>query len=180
MDAVHLPLPGMPLVWRLPHTVALIRYECTLKGILKRCGGRCCSSPSFWPPKSGPNHTCVHLGPQGCTIGNDRPVTCHLYPLRIKDTTLFIHGATRWPAVCKGNRGADDAPPLIDSIRSGLIAIFGEAEVVAARADVMAGRDAYLRVPAWVPAALEAEDALEAANVPPPAVDPLRPHPVVQ
>ena len=155
-----------PRAWRLRPGTGLGRYECTLKGIQTRCGGACCRK-GWWPPK--PNGACVHLGETGCTLGDARPVRCHLYPLQVNEHgTLVAHAMTRFPAaMCQGNRNAPDGPYLIDALRPGLVALFGQREVDRAREDLLAGRDHVFQVPDWVLAALEQEAAWEVAGVPP-------------
>jgi hypothetical protein len=56
---------------RIAASTLVARHDCTLAGIVARCGGRCCHGPTFWPARSsdagaagGP---CANLGPTGCT-----------------------------------------------------------------------------------------------------------------
>lgn len=164
--------------WTLNPGSACLPYECTLKGIQTRCGGGCCLNRGFGPPSWGTEKwgdPCTRLEPGvGCTLGEGRPVVCHLYPLVITDDrgTMMVHHVTRWPhgGACKGNRKAEGAPMLIDAIREGLVAVFGEAEVDAARHRlVVEGKPYRFRVPAWVKEALDNEARWEAEGVPPTA-----------
>lgn len=175
--AIELPFPELrqplPRRWRLIAATATSRYDCTPGGIALRCHGACCRSPAFWPPRTGVDAVCPRLGPEGCTLGDARPVTCHLYPLRINPQgTLVLHGNTRFPqGMCKGNRG--QGPMLIDALRPGLVVVLGEDEYEAVRATVLCGRNALVVPLPWVAAALAQEAEWEAANVPPvPREDP--------
>lgn len=162
-------------VWTLNPGSACLPYECTVEGIRDRCGGACCWDRGYWPPSSGG----VKRGPcpaltigVGCTLGDARPITCHLYPLVVSDRgTLMVDPDTRWvkTGVCKGNRGAEGAPMLIDAVRPGLVALFGEEVWARARTTVMAGRPARLVVPEWLKAALREEGRLADANESPTA-----------
>ncbi len=156
----------MPSRWKLLPGTGLLPYECTLKGIQSTCGGACCRT-GWWPPK--PDGACVHLTPTGCGMDDERPVACHLYPLQVNaNGTLVLHGLTRWKhTMCKTNRGAEGAPPLIDALRPGLVALFGAREWGAAKDDLLAGRAHWFDVPAWVLAAIEQEARWEAAGLPP-------------
>ena len=156
----------MPSRWKLLPGTGLGPYDCTPHGIEETCGAACCKT-GWWPPK--PNGACVHLTPTGCGMQDERPIACHLYPLQVNaNGTLVLHGLTRWKhTMCKTNRGKPGAPMLIDSLRRGLVALFGEAEVDAAKANLLAGRAHVFEVPAWVLAAIEQEARWEAAGVPP-------------
>jgi hypothetical protein len=157
----------MPSVWKLLPGTGLLPYDCTPHGIASVCGGACCKT-GWWPPK--PNGACVHLdAATGCTLGDGRPVACHLYPLQVNaNGTLVLHGLTRWKhTMCKSNRGAEGAPRLIDALRPGLTALFGAGEVAAAKAVLLAGREYRFDVPAWVLAAIAQETEWEVQGVPP-------------
>jgi hypothetical protein len=162
---------GRRYSWKVSAAWAAMPHECNLAGILQRCGGACCWSKTYWPPQAftgtnehglGPDpvrgQPCGHLGPQGCTLSDaDKPVICLLYPLRPNPQgTLIKHQRSTYPlGVCKGNHG--HGPPLIDAVRSGLVALFGEAQVDRVRAAVMAGHDSYFAIPPQVWAAWEDE-----------------------
>lgn len=154
-----------PARWRVSWRWATKRHECTLAGVLKRCGGRCCKSPSFWPPTSGgrEDHGCFWLGPQGCTLSpEDKPVVCHLYPLKVnKSGTLILHRAAAL-ALCLGNHG--QGPMILDALRPSLELLFGAEQFERVRADVLAERDSWFDVPPAVLAAAEREEAWAAAN----------------
>jgi hypothetical protein len=154
--------------WRLSWKWATKRHACTLAGIVQNCGGRCCSSPHFWPPRVGgrADHGCYWLGPQGCRLSaQDKPVGCHLYPLRLSAAgTLGLHRAAALQ-FCKGNHG--QGPLLVDALRPSLVALFGERQFEAARAEVLAERDAWFDVPPEVEAAYERELEWERLNLRP-------------
>lgn len=159
--------------WKVSAAWAAKQHDCTAHGVMMRCGGACCRSPSFWPPKAyagpdNPGHKCGHLGDTGCTLApEDKPVTCHLYPMMLNDNgTLILHQRATFPkGVCHGNFG--NGPPLIESIRPNLIKLFGEEQVDRVTADVMAGRDSYFEPGPEVLAAYKQEKAWEATNLPP-------------
>jgi hypothetical protein len=165
--------PGLweePTQWRVSAAWATKPYECTLRGIMTRCGGHCCHSKVFWPPTSGNQGGpggCHWLGAEGCLLGPDkRPVTCLIYPLKLnKAGTLVIHHkAVVNKTLCSGNYGAPDAPMLIDAIAEHMVALFGQQQYDRVRADVVAGRDSYFDVPPHVLAAYEQEERWAAAN----------------
>lgn len=165
----HQPVPlPVPRRWKFGPGSACLPYECTLKGILEHCGS-CCTGSASWPPSTGEGG-CSRLGPTGCTLGVARPVKCHLYPLRVNAKgTLHVDSFTRHPkGLCKGNRGREGAPLLIDALRDSLVLIFGEAQVDACRAACLAGRDGYLDVPDWAVKELEQEAVWAVRNTPPP------------
>jgi hypothetical protein len=157
--------------WGVSAAFLTKKHNCTLAGITARCGGACCYGPTFWPGRvsSTTEHkACPRLGDKGCTFSdNDKPVTCHIYPLRLnKNNKLVLHHRAMFPTgICKGNFG--NGPMLVDAMRNNLIALFGEAQYTRVRADVIAGKDSYFEVPPAVFAAYEAEFALELANKPP-------------
>lgn len=115
----------------------------------------------WWPASAagiGKPTPCHYLGDRGCTLSlDDRPVTCILYPLVFnKAGTLVNQMMTVFGnGVCKGNHG--QGPPLIDALKPGLIALFGEDQYDRAREAVMAGGDAVFVVPPDVEAAYAAE-----------------------
>lgn len=163
--------PGLwdePPIWRVSVEIAK-PHECNIAGIMLRCGGGCCKSKSYWPPTSGGNEdgSCAWLGPRGCTLAEvDKPVVCQLYPLLLHGDLIALHFRVRLKtSVCKGNHG--NGPPLIDSMRSNLIGLFGEAQVDAVRADVMAGIQGKFYPSPDILAAVERERAWEAVNAVP-------------
>jgi Fe-S-cluster containining protein len=145
---------------------ALRPIACTPDGITAPggCGGACCRGTVFWPPRAGDvDGACDHLGPDGCRLGDARPATCHLYPLRPKHRRLIIHHAGAiLGAYCGGCRG--HGPPIIDALADSLRLLFGAEQADRAIADLHAGRPAYLDVPDRLRAALADEAADEAAD----------------
>lgn len=148
--------------------------DCTLHGITRPggCGGRCCTSPAFWPPNAQPQEdgrSCHYLGPEGCTLSaDDKPVVCLLYPFMPPapgSTVLRMH--FRAPTLyCKPNyqRG----PRLAEAMRPSLVALVGEEQAAKALEDDAAGRSITLHLPEAVAKALEAEEAEHEAKILPP------------
>jgi hypothetical protein len=103
------------------------RHDCTTSGIAERCHGGCCRNPTYWPVRIDPSpNGCAALGPDGCRLGDGRPVTCHLYPLH-GDTTLTLHFRTRLKtSCCAGNAG--EGPPLHEALRTSLEALLEDGE----------------------------------------------------
>ena len=141
-------------------------HDCTPAGIADKCGGHCCRWDA-WPPRSGEGNVCPMLSAAGCTLGERRPVTCHLYPLRLNDNGTLVkhHRAGMSTSVCDGC--ANTGPPLVDAIADDLTYLFGADEYQAMRDSVHAGKDYMVQVPAWVLSDLQREAELEAINAPP-------------
>jgi hypothetical protein len=183
------PEPLLP-IWRVSAAWAAKQHECTLAGILKRCAGRCCYGPTFWPARAydiGPLHACGNLGEHGCVLSPaDKPVVCLLYPLKVNaNNTLVLHAKAALPSgpICRGNHG--EGPPLIVALEPSLTELFGAEQYARVRADVLAGRDSYFWPSEAVLAAAEAEgrEAERETCLPRPEVSgheqhlPERPHP---
>lgn len=166
-DQLARPRQPTPTTWRVSAAWGSKRLNCTPAGITRAggCGGACCYGPTFWPGKASgrADHACAHLGPEGCTLSPaDKPVTCHLYPLKLNaHGTLVVHG--RAPiGCCKPNWG--DGPMVIEALQPGLAALFGNATAQAIVDSVKAGEDYDLAVPPSIAEALDREAAWEAAN----------------
>lgn len=158
-----------PARWKVSAKWLAKRHDCTLAGITHRCHGACCKSPAYWPPRAfeGANQ-CGRLGPQGCTFADDdKPITCHLYPLKLnKNGTLILHNRTTLPTgICKGNHG--NGPPIIEAMENNLVAVFGRDQYERVRADVLAGRDSYFEPAPDILAAMAREHDWEEQNIPP-------------
>lgn len=162
--------PFAPTQWRVSAAWLAKPHDCTLRGIMARCGAACCKGTTYWPPRTGGDTGhCPHLGPGGCQYTPaDRPVTCLLYPLVLNASgTLVLHSrATTQRGICKGNHGRGE--PLVVVLEAPLVALFGAAQYARVRAAVLAGTDSYFVVPAAVAQAYAAEQAMAAANVVPP------------
>lgn len=155
--------------WRFPASLANFRLDCTLQGILTRCNGGCCTTQKYWPPRAGSvPDKCDNLGPTGCRLGDERPVTCALYPLRLNENgTLVAHfrGVHQKGGVCNTCKG--HGPVLIEAIGGSLTAIFGELTAALIQREVLAGRDAVVHVPAHVVRQLAVEHEWEEQNIVP-------------
>lgn len=143
------------------------QLNCTLEGITRNCFGKCCTSPTFWPPASGgrEDHACAHLGPKGCTLSPaDKPVTCHLFPMKQnKHGTLVLWNRAAQPgSCCYPNYG--HGPMVIEAIYESLVELFGQQQADHAVVEVKAGRDPVLRVPPEVAAAMAMEERWAAEN----------------
>lgn len=148
-------------VWRFSAKWLARRHDCTLQGILARCGGGCCTagkSGSYWPGRSGPEGRCVHLGPGGCRlILAARPVTCLLYPLVVNssDTIVLHHRTVALSSICCGAHGK--GPKVVEALRGGLETLIGPRGYQELRASVAAGRDYAVFVDPKIVRALEQE-----------------------
>jgi hypothetical protein len=158
--------PDDTVRWKMSAAWLARPHDCTLRGIMDRCGGVCCRSKVFWPPRTGENG-CPLLGPAGCTLSvDDRPVTCLLYPLRVRGTSVAKHHVSTIPTMwCAGNDNR--GPALVDAMRDQLVALFGADQYEHIRSEALAGRDVWVDVPPDVMAAYEAEMVEEEANVVP-------------
>ena len=89
----ELKKPG-PLYWRVSAAWASKEIDCTLHGIAREggCGGKCCKGSYFWPAKLSGTGVCLNLGAQGCVLGDEKPVTCLLYPFYVRRNNLEIYG----------------------------------------------------------------------------------------
>jgi hypothetical protein len=153
-----------PTRWRVSRELSA-PHECTLEGILARCGGSCCKSAVFWPSRTFETNICGNLGPEGCRLApTDKPITCLLYPIRlVRGEMLLLHHRARFgKGICKGNHG--QGPPLIDALRGNLVTLFGEEQVDRVRADVMAGRQSWVEPSDDLVRQLAAEEQAEEAN----------------
>ena len=168
--------PDAPTSWRFSAKWLATRHDCTLDGILARCGGGCCTSGpggTYWPAKAygdAPMTPCGHLGADGCSMAPDqRPIKCLLYPLVVNDqgTVVRHFRAGLATSVCKGNAG--QGPMLVDALAASLVALLGPAGYWRLRQHVLAGTDVTLELPADVARAYQEELQLEAANLPPTA-----------
>lgn len=169
-EPIQQPLGGpfkQPATLKLSAKWGAFRLNCTADGVPRVCGGRCCQSLSFWPPRVEPRseYGCHYLGPQGCTLGvEDRPVTCMLYPFKPnKNGTLVLHHRITQPnTVCGGN--ARTGPASVDAVMPQLVALFGEEQGQAMSEAVARGEDFHIEVPDWVLEAIAREKELEERN----------------
>ncbi len=140
----------MTQTWSLNAASARRHLDCSLDGIRRGCGGRCCWSQGgvYWPANSSgtDDGCCPHLGPVGCRLGDSRPVTCHLYPFKLSPTnTLHVHiGALLFGCCHKNTRSKRTA---WDSIWPSFVLLFGERQVERADRQIEAGIDPFFQVP---------------------------------
>jgi len=175
--------------WGVSAKWATRQHECNLAGIRTRCGGMCCSSPAFWPPRAFRDVTterfgelihngaglarigtaCGYLTDSGCKFDpKNRPVTCLLYPLMLnKYSTLVGHvRITTSRGLCRGNH--NHGPMIIDVLRENLSALFGYDQVMRVRADIVEKHiDSYFIVPDAVVRQYALEQLWERENVKP-------------
>ena len=137
------------VVWKLSAAWANKNLDCTLSGIINKCHGMCCSSPTFWPPIAGKKEEdrgkpCHHLGEKGCKFDlDDRPLNCLLYPLRLNKNNTLVwhvhgllpHGACR-PCYKSG-------PPVFEALKDHLTSLFGKEQVDKAAKEITRGHDTY-------------------------------------
>ena len=158
-----------PFTWKVSAAWASKPLMCTLDGIVREggCGGTCCTSRTFWPPRTG-EEGCPHLTDTGCSFTEaERPVKCLLYPLMPnKNRKLIVHHRAA-TGHCKPNWGL--GPPIVEALHTNLVALFGADQADRMKADVLAGKDTEVRVPAHVAAALDLEEQWEAADIVPEA-----------
>lgn len=160
---------GLPVRWRVSRELTK-PHDCTVAGILGRCGAGCCRSALYWPSRvyGNPGNACGNLGPAGCVFSlADRPVTCLLYPLRLRGDMLLLHHRARLAtSVCKGNHG--QGPPLIDALEAHLTALFGADQYADLRVALFADvGTAYVYPPPDVLDAVARETAWEDSNTAP-------------
>ena len=162
--------------WRISAAWARHRVNCTPQGIRDNCKGRCCTAAGFWPGRSGAGGVCPRLGPEGCTLPTgDRPVTCLLFPLKVNryEPGKVRHNLTLYNRVpmppqhfpCGANYG--HGPLVIEAIAPSLVLLFGQAEADRIVAEVRAGRDVDVALPADVAASVAMEERWAAEGVPP-------------
>ena len=155
-------------VWTLSWKWASKEIDCTLDGILNHCGGACCNGKAYWPPKASATGACANLGAAGCVLGNDRPVTCLLYPFRLIGDRLVLHGRTLIPksgycSPCYKRGGRT----IAENNHGNFAILFGAAVADEIVANTKAQRNTAIKVPQEVLDALAAEDPWEAANAVP-------------
>lgn len=158
------------MTWRVSRELA-VPHDCTVKGILTRCGAGCCSSPNFWPSRVYDNAVCGRLDVlAGCTLPiAERPNSCLLYPLRLQDSArgpmLVLHHRARMTSgICRGAHGV--GIPLVDALHDHLVALFGEEQYARLREAVMAGQEGSVEPSAEVLAAQRWEDEAERLSLP--------------
>jgi len=141
---------------------------CTVDIILgeKGCGGQCCKTPSYYPPKSN-GGKCFHLGDKGCKLqADDKPIKCLLYPFVIKNNLLVLHGrsliGTCKPCYKKGGK------MIIEHLADNFVTLFGERQYKRILNDVKNKRDSYIDLTDEFLEQLRNEDKLEIDNTIPP------------
>lgn len=160
------PLPMQVTSWKISAAWGAKELDCTLAGIQERCGAGCCTAGpgnTYWPGTTGANGNCHNLGPQGCVLGDTRPVTCLLYPLRLSKTgTIGLH--VRGLTGCCRKTYRVGGRSIIENLRPSLVILFGEEVSDRIIENVLAGNDAFVTPPDWVLEALDLEATWEALN----------------
>jgi hypothetical protein len=121
---------------------AAIQFDCTPDGI-KKCRGKYCTNlRSYWPVRAYYPSLCPYLDTEtGCKLTvKDRPIDCLLYPFFInKHGTMVVHNrcyGRNW--ICHENLRV--GKPLVESLASCLIGLFGETTYTNMRGLVMEGK----------------------------------------
>lgn len=135
--------------WSLSARSARMHLDCSPEGIERGCGGACCAwhNEAFWPANSSPSHTsCPQRGPEGCLLGDARPVTCHLYPFKLNPMNMLVaHFWSLKHGCCHPN--THTSRTIWESIRPSFEYLFGREQVERADAHIEAGADPHFRVP---------------------------------
>ncbi len=139
--------------WKISAKWANRVIDCTVAGIVGRCGGKCCYD-QFWPGSAQPqpNGGCFYLGPKGCTLDvEDRPVTCHLFPFKLNQNNTLTqwHRATMKNQCCAPNFN-EGQQTIIETMEQSLRLLFGDAQADAILAGVRGGKDVEVNVPEHV------------------------------
>lgn len=113
-------------LWKVSSRWVNRSFNCTLEGIKTICGGKCCHSQSYYPPRAGKHGMCDFLDLEtGCLFSmEDKPIICMIYPFILNENnTLVIHHRSM-NLHCKGNYGS--GPRFMESLRGGLETTFGK------------------------------------------------------
>jgi len=154
--------------WKLSRNFALKIINCTEKGIIENCHGKCCLGNSFWPGMASTNQRCIHLGDKGCVLPKEkRPVTCLLFPFVLnKYNTLVLFGRT----FLKGSRCSancnNGTKSIIENQREYFEILFGKEEVDKLFRNLSMGKDPIIVVPKEIVNRLEQEKELARLNKP--------------
>lgn len=159
----------IPQYVRISARTLNVEIDCTVHGITREggCSASCCKGFTFWPPRASGTGTCANLGPQGCTLGDDKPVTCLLYPFRLRGNSLvlFIYSTTP-TGTCRPcyKRGGQT---IGETNRRNLELLFGEKQTELILENAKKGLDTIIKVPDETRAQWEAERTWEKANLTP-------------
>ncbi len=139
------------VIWSLSAKWALHHLDCTVHGITTRCNAMCCVHQNLYPPSCGAAYGlqhCYHLTPTGCSLGEDRPVICHLFPLRLNLQNKLIG----WGRMClPGNicyPNINIGPTILDTMHASFALLFGKSTTDYIIEMVSKGKDPYFAVPA--------------------------------
>lgn len=178
MMLVHIKQPTLaeavtgtppPVVWKISAAWASTMIDCTAHGITREggCRAKCCYGPTYWPGRAGPyGLRCAHLGNQGCTLkAADKPVTCHLYPLRLNAKgTLVLHNAAILPHGCCRPNYQRGGRMIIEVLAPSLRALFGKRIAGMMVQSVKAGKDFRFKPPKTILQAVAREEEWAAKN----------------
>lgn len=143
---------------------------CSAEGI-KLCGGRCCKTKGFYPPKCSPKFVCPHLTDTGCKFTKeDKPIKCLLYPLVFQkrpDGSLALNLHHRAPCtICKEcyKKGGQS---ILRQQEANLKEIFGAEIVDGMIKAIESGQDYTFDLPEQVEKQLRFEEQEELENIEP-------------
>ena len=114
--------------WKFSSKWLSKQLDCTLNGILTKCGAGCCRNDrvKFWPPSSGQDGKCPWLGEKGCKLPwENRPIECLMAPLVVRNNSvgLHIYAVTIKGGTC--NKCYKSGPRVVDALADCLILLFG-------------------------------------------------------
>lgn len=138
-----------PQMVRIKVSAAWVSKEigCAMPYIATHCGGGCCRSKAFYPPKSGgrADGKCARLTDTGCEFDAiNKPLICLLYPLVIKNNTLVLHGRALL-GCCKKNYKVGGLS-IWEQNKGNLTILFGEEQWERVNESVKRGEDSWLEL----------------------------------
>ncbi len=145
-EVLNMGLDRDVTLWKVSSKWVNRCFNCTLEGIKTICGGKCCHSQSYYPPRAGKNGMCDFLDMEkGCLFSmEDKPIICMIYPFILNENnTLVIHHRSM-NLHCKENYGS--GPRFIEALRGGLEATFGKPLVDYISEATELGIDPYFEV----------------------------------
>lgn len=154
------------VLWKVSAAWASKHIDCTLRGIIKGCGGICCKNKSFYPAKAN-GGVCINLEENGCILTPaDKPIKCLLYPFVIKNNSLGLYGrALTW--TCKPNYNLRETS-ILENIKDNFIELFGDYQYETAYNEIiLCGRDTIIEPSERLLRQLAIETETELQNINP-------------